>query len=135
MAGHSWIEERERRHLAAQPAPWPMPDDRAETLVEDALTRTARADGRLPLDHEGCDVWPWHGEENMALAYLNRNEEERVLAILKAAAALVEQDEPTCERVLVECIYCRADRDITPKPHAFNCPWLALVAALGRGGG
>lgn len=153
MTDTSWIEERERRHLAATSGPWEWENDGGRRqLVQTELRPALRAFVKQPhpLDwstmppdgvvasgqggagsqYEDIEIAP----EDQAFIANARNEENRVLAILKAAAALVEHDEPTCERRLVECIYCEADRDITPEPHKPDCLWQQLVAAFEGGG-
>jgi hypothetical protein len=63
------LAEIEARANAAQPPPWPLPGG-----------RDSNYDARLPLDHEGCDVWPWGTEENMIFAYKAREDVPRLVA-------------------------------------------------------
>jgi len=64
------IESIRARVEAATPGPW-TEDDQA------------------PLDHEGCEVWPWGSKADMDFAYEARADVPLLLAVAEAAATLM----------------------------------------------
>ena len=67
------IESIRARVEAATPGPW-TEDDQA------------------PLDHEGCEVWPWGSKADMDFAYEARADVPLLLAVAEAAAAWLRID-------------------------------------------
>lgn len=78
----SRLDEIVAREAAASPGPW---------------TKTEEYDPRSPLDHEGCDVWPWTEKADMEFAYAARTDVPLLLRVALAArkvlAASVTADE------------------------------------------
>ena len=55
------------RYEKAKPEPWLTPKEDAESEPDGRFDR-------VPVDHEGCDVWPWDTEEDMVFAYKARTD-------------------------------------------------------------
>lgn len=75
------IERMEALERKAWPAPWPLVAD----LEANDGWGNRYYDTRRPLDHEGCDVWPWHDEETMNFAYTLRNNAKELLRLARIA--------------------------------------------------
>jgi hypothetical protein len=79
-----WIDAREQRHLAADPPPWTV----RNTSIE--------SESGHDVVHDG-DSWGCNGvqdADDAAFIAGARNEEARVLAVLKAARLVVETYTP-----------------------------------------
>ncbi len=91
----------EARADAAEPGPWPLPEER----VAPSRGGSKNYDERLPLDHEGCDEWPWNTEANMIFAYRARDDVPALVAevrrllrwMIRTHAALAEHGETALE--------------------------------------
>jgi hypothetical protein len=66
---------------AASPGPWPMPEECGGDMD----------DRRRPLDHEGCEVWPWHTREDMEFAYRARQDVPDLLAEVERLGIALEK--------------------------------------------
>lgn len=64
---------------AATPGPWLTPEEAGDS-----------DDPRIPLDHEGMYVWPWHHEADMRLAYASRTAIPALVAEVRRLRALAE---------------------------------------------
>jgi hypothetical protein len=62
------LREIEARASAATPGPWLTPDEVGDPYKV-----------RI-LDHEGCNVWPWHDEADMIFAYRARVDVPELIA-------------------------------------------------------
>ena len=69
-----------KRLEAATPGPW---------RNEKKPGEWSYYDDRAPVDHEGCEDWPWHRKEDMDFAYAARDDIPALLAVADAATALV----------------------------------------------
>jgi len=77
------------------PGPWPTPEEAGDPY-----------DSRIPVDHEGCEVWPWKREEDMRLAYAAPEMAELLIELRTATKGLHFNDGPEPEG---GCLGCRAD--------------------------
>lgn len=97
------LDELERLEKAATSGPWLTPEQAGDPY-----------DARVPLDHEGCDVWPWSLQADMELAYSLRNAAPHLIAVARAASHYVtvmdnamaagDPDEPDPYEQLVEAV-------------------------------
>lgn len=84
------LAEIEARANAAEPPPWPLPGER-RSPPDGPLSGNPNYDDRLPLDHEGCEEWPWNTEENMIFAYKAREDVPRLISeVRRLRRALAE---------------------------------------------
>ncbi len=65
------LDAIEARAKNATPGPWPMPED---CVGDGRASGNIYYDPRRPVDHEGCDVWPWERREDMEFAYKARED-------------------------------------------------------------
>jgi hypothetical protein len=79
----------EARANAATPGPWPLPEERRSPGIYQG--QSPNYDERLPLDHEGCDEWPWNTEENMIFAYKAREDVPRLIAEVRRLRAILDR--------------------------------------------
>lgn len=63
------LEPIKKRLEAASEPPWLTPEQAGDPYHDD-----------VPIDHEGCDVWPWHNESDMILAYAARTDIPALIA-------------------------------------------------------
>lgn len=101
------LDAIEARANAAQPGPWPLPGER----MSPGGSGGPNYDERLPLDHEGCDVWPWHTDENMAFAYRARDD----------VPALVAEVRRLRDAISANTSHDRDEYDGRCLPHCWRC--------------
>lgn len=85
------LEAIRQRAEAASPGPWltldeilanpAKPGDPWYTTMGGSKYAPTY-DGRRPVDHEGCDVWPWGCREDMVFAYKARDDVPYLLAVI-----------------------------------------------------
>jgi hypothetical protein len=72
------------------PRPWRTPDETSDVEA-------------YPVDHEGCEVWPWHGNGDMRFAYFLVNHADAIRKVVELAKChclcdnLAEGLGPRCE--------------------------------------
>ena len=98
-----------QRCEAATPGPWPMPEE----LAIKANGKPDYYDDRRPVDHEGCDVWPWERREDMAFAYRARTDLPTALAHLQRMVEALP--DPARLRLLAEWIDVKYPDDPNPE--------------------
>lgn len=101
------LAEIEARANAATPGPWPTPAEAGDPYDE-----------RIPVDHEGCQVWPWGSSDDMEFAYKARAdvpdliaEVRRLNVALTAAKALRRMHYEDYTRASDELIALRSRLD------------------------
>lgn len=76
------IDAIRAREQAATKGPWLTPKEGGGLTPKEGRGPYAAPN---PVDHEGCDVWPWDSEENMVFAYKARTDIPLLLAVERAA--------------------------------------------------
>ncbi len=67
------LDEMEKEVKCTTKGPWLTPREAGDPY-----------DKRVPLDHEGCNIWPWAEEEDMVFAYNSRINVPRLIAEVRA---------------------------------------------------
>jgi hypothetical protein len=83
------LDDIKARAEAATPGPW-----EAGTWYGTEHKDQPAPGVYWPVDHESCDVWPWHNKADMDFAYNARQDIPALLAVAEAAAAFVHGTYP-----------------------------------------
>lgn len=76
------------RMNAASPGPWPTPDEAGDPY-----------DKRIPVDHEGCEKWPWLHDDDMIFAYKARTDVPKLVHEIHRLRSRLALCEDTLDKI------------------------------------
>jgi hypothetical protein len=71
----------EAEDAAASPGPWLTPQERGSPYADEE---------HCPVDHEGCDTWPWRRAEDMVFAYAARTDRPALVKMVRSMAKILD---------------------------------------------